>query len=156
VLLCLALPCCGSSEAEPAAPTAPATGGEPRGAACIDVANAAHERKPSEPDSITVSHVLVKHTGSKNPPEGVTRSREDACLRAMEARDKLRGGADFEAVVKDYSDEPGAATRAGTLGAIKRSDVLPPFADAAFELDRAQLSDIVETEFGFHVILRTE
>jgi parvulin-like peptidyl-prolyl isomerase len=34
--------------------------------------------------------------------------------------------------------------------------VLAPFADVAFELDRAQLSDLVETEFGFHVVLRTE
>ncbi len=103
-----------------------------------------------------VSHVLVKHTGSKNPPDGVTRSRGEACMRAMEARDKLRGGADFGEVVKAYSDEPGAATRAGSLGQVKRSDLLAPFADAAFELDRAQLSDLVETEFGFHVILRTE
>jgi parvulin-like peptidyl-prolyl isomerase len=77
-------------------------------------------------------------------------------MRAMEARYKLRGGADFGEVVKAYSDEPGAATRAGSLGQVKRSDLLAPFADAAFELDRAQLSDLVETEFGFHVILRTE
>ena len=74
----------------------------------------------------------------------------------MEARDKLRGGADFGEIVKTYSDEPGASTVGGSIGQVTRSQLLPPFADAAFELERAQLSDIVETEYGFHVILRTE
>ena len=120
------------------------------------MANAEHPRRPDEPTTISVSHVLVKHTGSKNAPPGVTRTRGEACLRAMEARDKLRNGAPFEAIVSEYSDEAGASTRAGSIGQITRSDVLAPFADVAFELSRAELSDLVETEFGFHVVLRTE
>lgn len=158
VLSCVVLAACGAGgagSAPPAASNGPPGASGPE-AACIDVANAPHEKRAGEPDAIVVSHVLVKHVSSKNPPEGVTRSRGEACLRAMEARDKLRGGAEFDAVVKEYSDEPGAATLAGSLGQVKRDALLPPFADAAFELDRAQLSDIVETEFGFHVILRTE
>jgi parvulin-like peptidyl-prolyl isomerase len=117
---------------------------------CFAVANAEHPRRPDEPESITVSHVLVKHSGSKDAGADVTRSRGEACLRAMEARDKLRGGAPFEEIAQTYSDDK------GVIGQVKRSDVLPPFADSAFELDRAQLSDVVETELGFHVILRTE
>ena len=54
------------------------------------------------------------------------------------------------------SDEAGAATREGTLGSVKRSDLAPPFADAAFELKRGEASPVVETDFGYHIILRTE
>ncbi|AKT39125.1 uncharacterized protein CMC5_032720 [Chondromyces crocatus] len=74
----------------------------------------------------------------------------------LEARGKLQEGADFDALVSDYSDEAGAASRAGSLGSIERGDVLPPFADAAFELEANQVSDVVETKYGFHLILRTE
>jgi parvulin-like peptidyl-prolyl isomerase len=109
-----------------------------------------------EPPKITVKHVLVKYKGSKRADDKIARSRGEACLRAIEARDKVRNGDDWDAVVKDYSDEAGAATRGGSIGAVERKDVAKPFADAAFELKPNQMSDVVETEFGFHVILRTE
>ncbi len=150
------LAACGSTEGEASAPSAGAPSAPDPAAACLAIANAEHPKRPDEPASITVSHVLVKHTGSKSPRPGVTRSRAEACLRAMEARDKLRAGESFESIVGEYSDEAGASTRAGSIGQIRREDVLAPFADVAFELDRAQLSDLVETEFGFHVVLRTE
>jgi parvulin-like peptidyl-prolyl isomerase len=72
------------------------------------------------------------------------------------ARDELRAGADFVEIVKKYSDEPGAASRSGSIGFVERKDVAPPFADAAFELHTKEFSDIVETDFGFHVIMRME
>ena len=77
-------------------------------------------------------------------------------MRAMQARDEARAGADFADVVKKYSDEPGADKSAGALGTIERKDVVPSFADAAFVLHPSEISDVVETEFGFHVIVRTE
>jgi NIMA-interacting peptidyl-prolyl cis-trans isomerase 1 len=130
--------------------------GDSRTEHCLAIAGAKHERKPDEPERITVKHVLVKYAGSKRAPATVSRSREQACLRAEEARAKLEEGMSFADVVKAYSEEPGAATREGSLGAVGRSTLVPAFADAAFELHAGEVSQVVETDFGFHVILRSE
>ena len=103
-----------------------------------------------------MKHVLVKWAGAKNTPPEITRTREAACLRAQEARTKLEQGASFADVVKEYSDEPGAATREGLVGQIERRDVDPAFADAAFELEVGAVSYVVESPSGFHVIMRSE
>jgi hypothetical protein len=123
---------------------------------CLLTAAAKRARFSGEPAKITVKHILVKHKTAKNPAPGVTRSREEACMRAIEVRDKIRGGADFDALVKEYSEELGAVSRGGSIGSVERKDLAKPFADAAFELGVRQLSDVVESESGFHVIVRTE
>ncbi|WP_438030052.1 peptidylprolyl isomerase [Sorangium sp. So ce233] len=149
---------CGAPQTPPAAApdsAAPAEASAPNAAACLAAATAKREARADEPPRIGVKHILVRHAGAERA-DGTTRTREEACLRAMEARDKIRGGADFGEVVAAYSEEAGAASRGGSLGTIERADVLPPFADAAFELDIHQLSDVVETRYGFHVIFRTE
>jgi len=137
---------------ESATPAAPSTPGE----RCLALATTPRERKPNEPEKVGVRHALVRYKGAKNAPESIVRSREEACLRALEARDKVLGGADFDAIVTDYSDEAGAAGRRGSLGTLPRNELAPPFADAAFELTVGQMSDVVETEFGFHLIVRSE
>jgi len=123
---------------------------------CLLTAAAKRARFSGEPARITVKHILVKHKTAKNPAPGVNRTREEACLRALEVRDKIRGGADFDALVKEYSEELGAVSRGGSIGSVERKDLAKPFADAAFELGVRQLSDVVESESGFHVIVRTE
>jgi len=150
----LSLPACGPAPAAlaKAAPVAAETPAE----ACLRAAGAKREKRASEPGRIAAKHVLVKYDGAKGAKPATARSREQACLRAIEARDKLRGGAEFGKIVSEYSEEPGAASREGSLGSVERGDVVPPFADAAFELDVGQLSDVVESDFGFHVIVRTE
>lgn len=122
---------------------------------CFELANAVHEKKPGEPDAVKVSHILVEHRDARNPKSGITRSRGEACLRALEAQKKLAQGADFSKLVSEYSDSPGVSGD-GSMGEVRRSDLEPKFADAAFQLERGQMSDVVETAFGFHVIVRTE
>jgi hypothetical protein len=136
--------------------TAPAGSASAPAAACLAIAGTKRQRNPSEPTKVSVRHVLVQYTGSKNARPPISRTRDEACLRALSARDELRAGADFEEVVKKYSDEPGAATRSGSLGSVERKDVAAPFADAAFELHPKEFSDVVESDFGFHVIMRME
>jgi peptidyl-prolyl cis-trans isomerase NIMA-interacting 1 len=144
---------CGASTPSAAAPAGSAAG---PAAECLAIAGAKRQQSPTEPSKITVRHVLVHHAGAKNVRAPVERTREEACLRALQARDELRAGADFVDVVKKYSDEPGAATRSGSVGTIERKDVAPPFADAAFELHPKEFSDVVESDFGFHVIMRMD
>lgn len=153
-----AIGCGGASSTGGSRAASPAShsGSESPAERCLSAADAKHERNPSEPDRISVKHVLVRYAGAQRAPETITRSREQACLRAEEALAKLQQGASFADVVRQYSDESGAETREGSLGAIERKDVAPPFADAAFELHVNEASSVVETPFGFHVILRFE
>jgi NIMA-interacting peptidyl-prolyl cis-trans isomerase 1 len=58
--------------------------------------------------------------------------------------------------VKEYSDDPGSVDRRGLLGKIHRADLDPAFSAVAFKLQVEQVSDVVETPFGFHIIKRTQ
>lgn len=110
----------------------------------------------SQPSQVAARHVLVMHVDSNAKPESVTRTREEARVRAQEVLLKIRGGASFEDMVKQYTDEPGGAERNGDLGVFDRSTMVKPFADAAFALKVGEVSEVVETKYGFHVIKRTE
>lgn len=155
LLASLATACAGApaGPAPEASASAAAQGPEQ---ACLDLANRAPAGRGAAPDKITVRHVLVKHAAAKNPREGVTRTRGEACLRAAEARDKILGGMSFDDAVGAFSDEPGAATRAGSIGEVSRDQLDPAFAATAFDLERGQMSDVVESPSGFHLILRAE
>lgn len=109
----------------------------------------------SEPKTIGAKHILVMHKESERRPPTVTRTKAEAKARAEEALAKVRGGADFDKAVIEYSDEPGAAERAGDLGVFEKKVMVKAFSDAAFKLKVGEVSDIIETPFGFHVIKRT-
>lgn len=153
VVVVAGLACGGAS---PSGVSSPASSTGTPGERCLAAADAKLARNSSEPDRISVKHILVKYEGAKNAPPTITRTREQACLRAEEALDKLKEGAAFAEVVAKYSDESGADTREGSIGTIERGDYAPAFADAAFQLKMREVSAVVETPFGFHVILRVE
>jgi NIMA-interacting peptidyl-prolyl cis-trans isomerase 1 len=149
----IAVAACGGATSGGAA--SPASGGASAGQRCLADADVKRERKASEPDRINVKHVLVRYAGAKGAATA-TRSREQACLRAEEALGKLKDGTSFADVVATYSDENGPTNHGGSIGDIERNDVAAPFADAAFELKVGEVSEVVESPFGFHVILRVE
>jgi parvulin-like peptidyl-prolyl isomerase len=96
------------------------------------------------------------HRGSERVPANVTRTREEARTRIDDVLRRARAGEDFAALARQFSDEPGAATSAGSLGTFGRGAMVPAFEQAAFALTVGQISDVVETPFGFHVIKRTQ
>jgi peptidyl-prolyl cis-trans isomerase C len=65
---------------------------------------------------------------------------------------QLKGGADFVALAKEKSKDPGSAESGGDLGYFTKEQMVPEFAEVAFKLDKGQLSDPVKTQFGWHII----
>ncbi len=111
---------------------------------------------PVPSDRISARHLLVMYQGSARAPTTVTRTRDEARARAEEARRLAVAGRDFAMLVREFSDEPGAGSRGGDLGRFGRGMMVPAFERAAFALSPAEISPVIETEFGFHVIQRTD
>ncbi|MCH2110865.1 MAG: peptidylprolyl isomerase [Polyangiaceae bacterium] len=120
--------------------------------ACLAAAETLRELPTVVPERITVAHVLVRHR--ELPAVEQNRSRGQACLRALEALEKLSDGLSWNDAVDQYSDAPGAAH--GELGRVSQQELEPAFAAAAFGLEVGQLSYVVESPRGFHVILRQQ
>lgn len=117
---------------------------------------AAASAPPTVPDAIAAQHVLVAYKGAEKAPKGVTRSKADAKKRAEEVATKAKSGTDFSSLVAEYSDDPAAKERQGSLGKFTREKMAKPFSDAAFQLKVDETSGPVETPFGFHVIKRNQ
>jgi len=98
----------------------------------------------------TVRHILV---GITDPMTGQEiRSKEDALKRAQEVKGKLESAEDWNTLAKDYSDDPGSKEKGGMYADEYVSIWTPAFKQAVLELPLNQISDPVETDFGYHVI----
>ena len=107
-------------------------------------------------EMFAAKHLLVMYKGGRRAPENVTRTKEEAKARATEAQKKAKDGkSKFEDLVKEYSDEPKAGERGGDLGTFPKGSMVPEFQAALDKMKIGDISDVVETPFGFHVILRT-
>jgi parvulin-like peptidyl-prolyl isomerase len=108
------------------------------------------------PREIAARHILIAWKGSARAAPTIVRSKSEALERAKQVEAKLRAGEDFATVAAEYTDEPAGAERGGDLGRFTRDKMTKRFADAAFGLQPGQISEPVETQFGFHIIQRTE
>lgn len=93
------------------------------------------------------SHILFE-VPEDAPPEEIEQARE----RAMEAVERIEQGEDFAAVARDMSDDAGSAQSGGDLGWIERGQMAGAFEEALFALEEGQVSEPVQTGYGFHVI----
>ncbi|MDA0997105.1 MAG: peptidylprolyl isomerase [Proteobacteria bacterium] len=96
-------------------------------------------------EQITASHILVSTDG---------REPEAAKSQIEAIRDQIAGGADFADIARAKSDCPSGG-QGGDLGSFGRGAMVAEFEAAAFALDVDAVSGIVETDFGYHLILRT-
>jgi len=99
-------------------------------------------------DEITASHILIGFGADSE------RSQEQAKEQIDSIKSEIAGGGDFAALAQTHSDCPSSA-RGGDLGPFGRGMMVPEFEQAAFALDNGGVSDVVETNFGYHLIHRT-
>ncbi|MEO5509609.1 MAG: peptidylprolyl isomerase [Longimicrobiales bacterium] len=99
--------------------------------------------------------VHARHVLLQLPADATPQQRDSVMTLAKSIRDQARGGADFAGLAKKYSQEPNAATSGGDLGYFPfegPGSMVAPFAKAAFAMKPGEISDVVETTFGLHVI----
>lgn len=107
----------------------------------------ANREQYQTPEQVSASHILL------SVPAGATPSEEAAIeQQARELVAKLRAGADFAALAREHSADPGSAANGGSLGFFGRGMMVSEFEDAAFSQPVGQIGDAVRTQFGFHII----
>jgi peptidyl-prolyl cis-trans isomerase SurA len=112
---------------------------------------------PAGPTRIGARHILISFKGADHALPGVTRSEAEArSLAEQVAREVREPGADWNAIAAKYTDEPGSKETGGDLGKFGRGQMVKSFETAAFALPVGQISDVVQSPFGFHVIQRYE
>jgi peptidyl-prolyl cis-trans isomerase SurA len=111
---------------------------------------------PGGPARIGAKHILVSFKGAEHAIAGVTRSESDARVLAEEIARKAKDGADWNTLAAQYTDEPGSKETGGDLGKFGRGQMVKSFEVAAFALTVGQISSVVQSPFGFHIIMRYE
>lgn len=104
-----------------------------------------HAEEFDRPPMVRASHILIRIEGS---------DRDGARKRAENLRDRARQGEDFARLAREFSQDPYTASKGGDLGFFPERET--PVAQAAFQLDIGQISDVVESPYGFHVIKVTD
>ncbi len=99
-----------------------------------------------KPEEVKASHILIQVA-----PDASAEEKLAARKKIEDIQIKIEAGDDFADLARQYSEGPSSAN-GGDLGHFDRKKMVKPFSDAAFELKPGQVSDIVETRFGFHLI----
>ncbi len=102
-----------------------------------------------QPEQVRAAHVLIS-TQDKTEQE-----KADARRLAQDVLQKARDGEDFAELAREYSDDPGSKDQGGQY-TFPRGQMVPEFEQAAFDLEPGQVSDLVETQYGYHIIKKIE
>jgi peptidyl-prolyl cis-trans isomerase C len=111
-----------------------------------------HPAEFEQPEMIHVRHILLM---TMDPVTRTPLAADQQKAKQKQADDllkRIRGGADFAALAKQYSEDPGSKDNGGELPAFPRGQMVPEFEAAAFSLTNNQVSDIVTSSYGYHVI----
>lgn len=108
---------------------------------------AENESEMEQPEHLKLRHILVRV-----PDSATEEQREQARLKIEGLRKQItEGGADFGALARENSDDPGSRDKGGELTLIE-GQAAPPFEEAAFKLQPGEISGVVQTQFGYHII----
>jgi peptidyl-prolyl cis-trans isomerase C len=100
-----------------------------------------------QPERVRASHILIAF-----PENGDAAAKAQARQKAEQILKDVKAGKDFAALAKEHSQDPGSAANGGDLGFFQQGQMVGPFNDAAFSLPPGSTSDLVETNFGYHII----
>ena len=121
-----------------------------------DFVKAKEKENEDTPEEVQASHILISYKGADRADADISRSKEEAKAEAERIRKLIvDDNMDFAEMAKEHSDGP-SSTKGGDLGKFKFEVMAKPFSEAAFALGIDEVSEVVETGFGFHVIKRTE
>jgi peptidyl-prolyl cis-trans isomerase D len=98
------------------------------------------------PNRVHVQHVLLMTVGKTDAEVEEIRKKTEEVLK------QARSGAKFDELAKKYSEDPGTKDKGGDLGWIVQGQTVPEFQSAAFTLEKGKISDLVKTQYGFHII----
>ena len=108
-----------------------------------------YDTKPDlfkQPEQIKASHILIKVESGADE-----KKKSEAKEKIKKIKQKLNKGEDFATLAKEFSEGP-SKNNGGDLGYFQRGQMVKPFEDVAFALKTEEVSDIVETQFGYHII----
>jgi peptidyl-prolyl cis-trans isomerase D len=109
-----------------------------------------HQDEFKQDEQVCASHILVKVKATPEAAEG--HADEEARTLAQAALDQVKAGADLATLARKVSEDQGSAPQGGDLGCFTRGQMVPEFDNAAFSLSAGQNSDLVKTQYGYHVI----
>lgn len=114
-------------------------------------------QKSSGEEQVRASHILIAYKGATRAKEGISRSKDEAKAEAEKILKEVKATpAQFAVIAKTKSDDSTAANSGGDLGFFSRGTMTKAFEDAAFSMKAGDISNVVETEFGFHIIQMIE
>jgi peptidyl-prolyl cis-trans isomerase C len=113
-----------------------------------------YDKHKSEYETLTARHILIRMKGSPVPaaPGKAELSDDEAKAKAASIRKRIVGGEDFAKIAKEESDDTSSGEKGGDLGEFKHGMMVPPFETAAFAMKVGDISEPVQTPFGYHVI----
>ena len=101
----------------------------------------------TQPERVRASHILISV-----PEGGDAAAKAQAKTKAQQIPKDVKAGKDFAALARQHSQDPGSAPNGGDLGFFQQGQMVGPFNDVAFGLKPGATSDLVETQFGYHII----
>jgi len=120
-----------------------------------DFVKTKEKEEGDKPEEVQASHILISYKGADRADADISRSKEEAKAEAERIRKLIVDDKkDFADMAKEHSDGP-SSTKGGDLGKFKFEVMAKPFSEAAFALGIDEVSEVVETGFGFHIIKRT-